>query len=162
MESDQGNLVESLYKKIIYIMRITASQRDYIYGAALSVYNPYGEMMLVKETFDQSFGKGYFHYTLNPETADILDLGKFYNLATNITEVISNFCGHYQVLMAIHFNEDQYHMHFIANNIDYITGKRLDINRHKLSEIKDCINTILMQYGVSVIRKKDNSDQVLI
>jgi flagellar biosynthesis regulator FlbT len=57
--------------------------------------------------------------------------------------------------MAIHFNVEQYHIHFIANNIDYINGKRLDLDRRKLSELKDAINILLEKHGVSVIIKND-------
>lgn len=154
-ENKGGNLIDSLYETLIYVMRVTATRDRYIYGAALSTYNPYYEMLQVKEVYDQMDRKGYFHYTLDPDCFDILQVDSFYTLGKEVAELIGHFYGNYQVLVAIHFNAEQYHMHFIANNIDYINGKRLDLDRRKLSELKDAINILLEKHGVSVIIKND-------
>lgn len=153
--SEHGNGLESLYQKLIYVMRASAAERGYIYGAAISIYNPYYEMLQVKMAYDQMNGKAYFHYILTPDRGDVLLVDNFYEMGIKIAELISHFYGNYQVLMAIHFNEKQYHMHFIANPIDYITGKRFDLNKQSMSELKDASNVILMKYGVSAILKKD-------
>ena len=81
--------------------------------------------------------KAYFHYTLDPDVGDILLVDNFYDMGIKLAELIGHFYGNYQVVMAIHFNESQYHIHFISNNIDYITGNRLDLDRKKLSELKE-------------------------
>jgi hypothetical protein len=160
VESKQGNLVENLYETLIYVMRASAAKRKNIYGASVSAYEPYYEMIQVKEAFEQMNGKGYLHYTLDPDPFDVLMVDNFFMIGRVIAEKISHFYGTYQVLMAIHFDAQQYHMHFIANNIDYITGIRFDLNRQKLSELKDAINVILMKYGISPILKKDSAGKL--
>ena len=160
VENKQGNMLNSLQNTLTYILRITATRRCYIYGSAVSIYNAYDEMMQVKEAFDQVIGKGYFHYTLDPDPFDILLVNSFYAMGIEVAEMIGHFYGDYQVVMAIHFNEKQYHIHFISNNIDYITGNRLDLDRKKLSELKDNINIILEKYRVSAILKKDFAGKV--
>ncbi len=155
-ENKQGNLLESLQQTIIYVMRASAAKWGYIYGAGVSVYNPYNEMLQVKQSYNQMDRKGYFHYTLNPEASDSIQADRFYALGIEVAELISHFCGNYQVLMAIHFNEETYHMHFVANNIDYSNGTRLDLDKKKLSDLKAEINVLLDTYDISVIRKWDN------
>ena len=159
-ESKQGNGIESLYQTLIYVMRASAADQKYIYGAALSIYNPYYEMIQVKGAHDQMNRKAYFHYTLDPDVGDILLVDNFYDMGIKLAELIGHFYGNYQVVMAIHFNESQYHIHFISNNIDYITGNRLDLDRKKLSELKDNINIILEKYRVSAILKKDSAGKL--
>lgn len=155
VENKQGNIVEGLQGILTYVMRMDAADRRYMYGSAVSISNAYYEMVQVKQIFKQMRGKAYFHYILSPSLSDDLQLDKFFAMGIKVAEVIHHFHGNYQVVMAIHFNTAQYHMHFIANNIDYLTGSRLDLNRQKLSELKTLINTILTEYGISMILKKE-------
>lgn len=156
VENRQGNMVESLHQILIYITRADAVRNDYIYGSAVSYIGAYEEMMQVKQAYDQMDKKGYYHYILNPEKKDIFSEKQLFQVGKEVVELIRFFHGTYQVLMAIHFNEEQLHMHFVANNIDYMTGKRFDLNRKRLADLKTEINIILHKYEISLIRKSDN------
>lgn len=78
VKDDHGGMMDTLYEKIIYIERMDAAQRNYIYGAGVSVTDTYGEMIDVKECYGQEDGKAYFHYIFNPEKDDNMDAEKFY------------------------------------------------------------------------------------
>jgi len=140
---------------LTYIRRATATQTAYIYGVNVSEFDPFTEMALVKAAYNQSRGKMFNHYILNPEPEDCCPslLLRLWAAGQEITKYISRFHGAYQVIFAVHFDCDYPHLHFIANNIDYETGKRFDLGLKRLCELKKAISVILIQYGISKVRQ---------
>lgn len=134
-------------------MRANVTENNYIYGASVSTYNPYAEMMMVKSAFQQLHGKSFFHYVFSVEENDEISLNDLYEIGVQIAEIIARFHGKFQVVMAVHFNvPEHYHLHIIANNIDYHTGERLKLEKHKLFELKNSINACLKNFEMSGIR----------
>lgn len=153
--SNEDNNIDSLQRKLIYITRATATLDCLIYGNSVSVYYPYEEMLMVKESFNQSNGKAYLHYVLNLDANDNIDTETFFEMAKKIANFIGSFYGNYQVVMTVHLNvENHIHMHCIANNIDYLTGNRMNLDMKKLHELKIQISKIVGNYGVSAIRQQ--------
>ncbi len=149
-----GNLIDTLHEKIIYITRASAAMKEYIYGAGVSEINAYAEMCMVKECWNQEEGKAYYHYILSPENWENPDPDTLFQASIEIAEYISHFCGRYQVLAAIHFNiPDNIHTHFIVNNIDLETGKRMNLNKQCLYALKQRASEILKSHGISPIRQ---------
>ena len=133
VKNDHGGTMDTLYDKLIYIQRMDAAQMNFIYGAGVSIIDAYGEMLYAKKCYGQDDGKAYFHYVFNPENDDDIPIESFYDMGAEMAEHIAHFHGHYQVLMSVHFDADM-HMHFIANNIDIDTGKRMNLGRSELIE----------------------------
>ena len=152
--------LDMLYGSLNYIMRATAAQAHYIYGASVSTINTYAEMKAVKRTHGQTSGKGFFHYILVPETVEYIPANHFFVVGIHVTEYISHYSGHFQALMAIHFDKAPHlHLHIIANNIDLDTGARMDLDRRKLASLKQGISQILLAGGISPIRQKSILDE---
>lgn len=150
--SSHGGTIDTLAEKLIYIERMSAARMNYIYGAGVSVIDAYNEMMYVKESYGQDYGKGYYHYIFRPEDDEEFDAETFYEMGVYMTEYIAHFLGHYQVIMSVHFDTDM-HMHFIANNIDIDTGERMNLWTSELCWLKISLNHyILRRYNVSPIR----------
>lgn len=149
-KEDSG--IERLQAILPYVERVSATRSEFIYGVGVSTNEAYRQMMLVKETYGQENGKAYFHYILNPDESDYSELNnkQLFNTGCKIAELLSNFYGNYQVIMALHFDTDS-HLHFITNNIDYITGNRLDLSPHKLAELKMKISEILTLAGITPV-----------
>lgn len=153
VENDRtGNSTYTLFEKILYVKKAYSTSYDLIYGANVSITNTFEEMMMVKENAGQEEGKGYFHYVLSPEEADDCSAAQMYAVGCNVAETIGCFEGHYQVLMTVHRDTSHIHVHFIANNIDFVTGLRMNLNRSRLMMLKQRVNEILQQEGVSLIR----------
>ena len=153
--------LDTLYESLNYITRATAAQARYIYGASVSTVNAYAEMKAVKRAYGQMNGKGFFHYILIPELFELIPVDSFFSLGIGITEYISHFHGHFQSLMAIHFDKAPYlHLHIVANNIDLDTGARMDLDRRKLASLKQGISQILIASGVSPIRQNSVVDEM--
>lgn len=153
VENDRtGNSTYTLFEKILYVKKAYATSYDLMYGANVSITNTFDEMMMVKENAGQEEGKGYFHYVLSPEAADDCSVAQMYAIGCKVAEMIGCFEGHYQVLMTVHRDTPHIHAHFITNNIDDMTGLRMNLNRSRLMMLKQRVNEILQQEGVSLIR----------
>lgn len=153
VENDRtGNSTYTLFEKILYVKKAYATSYDLMYGANVSITNTFDEMMMVKENAGQEEGKGYFHYVLSPEAADDCSVAQMYAIGCKVAEMIGCFEGHYQVLMTVHRDTPHIHAHFIANNIDDMTGLRMNLNRSRLMMLKQRVNEILQEEGVSLIR----------
>lgn len=107
----------------------------------------------IKIDLDSSFLE---HYSLNEDMKIYLKLpfiDRLYHAGEEIANCLSNFQnGQYQIVMAMHFDTDVPHLHFIMDNIDYVTGKRLNIGYMGLLELKRQCSFILVSYGISPVR----------
>lgn len=150
----ENDSLENLQEKIIYVTRCTATRLDLIYGSALSVRNAFAEMFLSKLAYQQLNGKSYMHFVLGFEESDGENVKEFYKAGVDIAEFIAIFQGKHQVLMAVHINTSpHFHIHFIVNNIDYLSGERLTLDKRNLYALKNSINQILDKYKFSIIRQ---------
>jgi len=152
--SKRGNLLNTLHGSLIYIMRAEATDLSYMYGATISFQNAYAEMEFNMKVHGKMDRKAYFHYIVNPEPKEQIDLDEFYLAGIQLAELLAHFYGFYQVVMAIHFDKATYHMHFIACSIDWQTGERLDMNKSRLYELRAVVSNILQQHGISKIRER--------
>ena len=155
VETESNKDLIQLYSKLNYITDFCATNQELIYGSAVSIINPYEEMEAVKIMFDQTERGAFRHYVLSIEEHERISLVCFKSCAIEVCELISNFYGSYQVLMAVHVNTDNLHIHYVANSIDYTTGKRFDLNLQRLRELKNKINEILCRYNLLPIRIKN-------
>jgi len=146
--------IRELFRKLNYITDCCATRNSLIYGSAVSIIDTYEEMMAVKSAFNQTDRTAFKHYVLSIEEYEEISLLSFKHLAIEVCEFISNFYGKFQVLMAVHLNEDNLHVHYIANTIDYLTGCRINLNMRRLEELKYFISKILRSYNISSIRMK--------
>ena len=142
-----------LQDRLTYIRRIEATRSRYIYGAAVSETDPFSPMKNVKQAYHQTNGKTHFHYILSPEKEDFekVSLHVFCEASKDVTDLIASFGGAFQTISGIHFDSEIPHLHIIANNIDYETGRRFDLSRWNLNELKEKINEILDRFGISRI-----------
>ena len=149
-----GNCADYLlYDRLNYIKRATATEERYIYGASVSVKNTYEEMKAVKQVWNQEEGKNFYHFIISPEAEEKIEPEMFFYANTEIAEILSRYEGWRQVLMAVHTDKgDWLHSHYIMNNVDITNGRRLNINRTKLKELKNLISEILKRYEISEIR----------
>ncbi len=155
VRDNTGNSIESLQQKITYIKRADETSLWTLYGANVSVFNTYNEMMLVKYAYGQIDGRAYNHIIFNPENGNDISEENMYYMGMCMAGFIGSFHGYYQVLAAVHHGDgdgEGKHLHFIANNIDFMNGSRLDLNKKKLIELKVGFSQIAAYYGIEPIR----------
>ena len=145
----------NLQDRLTYIRRVEATRTSYIYAVNVSGVEPFEQMMYVKAAYNQNRGKTHYHYVLSPEADDFdyVSLTEFYEVSQRIARRIAEFNGHFQVVSAVHLDGAYPHLHIIANNIDYESGERFDLPKRRLYELKNDINVILSQAGMSKIKQ---------
>jgi hypothetical protein len=141
-------------------MDFCATEQDLIYGSAVNILEPYDDMEAVKIINDQTDRSTFKHYVLSLEEDEDVSLFTFKAASIEVCELISRFCGNYQVMMAVHIDTDNLHTHYVANNIDYLTGERFDLNWKRLHELKCQISSILVRYNLSPILMRELSNMV--
>lgn len=135
---------------LTYVTRVTGTRTDLIYGAYVSPFDPCTQMLFVKEVYAQETGKAFYHFVFNPD--EDISIEKAYAMGVEMANTIANFCGKFQVIMAVHIDLESPHCHFVANNIDFETGNRFDLNKKKLYALKEKLSNIAETFGVSGIR----------
>lgn len=162
VKTEKNKDLSQLYRKLNYIMDPCATEQYLIYGSAVNAINPYEDMETVKLIYNQTEQSTFKHYVLSLEEGEDIDLLDFMSLCIEICEMISGFCGNYQVMMAVHINTDNLHAHYVANNIDYLTGKRFDLNLKRLYEIKCQISGLLVKYNLFPVRMRELSSKKMM
>ena len=152
VKTEKNKDLIQLYRKLNYITDVASTQQYLIYGSAVSIYDPYAQMLAVKQVFNQTERNAYRHCILSIKTEDEISIANFKHLSMEVSELLSNFYGNYQVVMAVHIDSDNLHAHYVLNTINYLTGERFDLNRRRLIELKYRVNEILNKYNISNIK----------
>jgi len=154
-ESFQDNV--SLIKRLNYIRETPATCPDLIHTVYVSKRFTFDEFILVKKCHLSSdnntiAGRCFFEFIISLKEEESYYLRNFSDCVKEIDKFFANFMnGHYQLISAIHINTDNLHAHIIMNNIDFITGKRLQIRLSELYLIRMEINRILTVFGFSQV-----------
>lgn len=141
-------------KAINYITDENKAERIYTYGLDES-------RSLPQQFIDTArlFGKGenfderkYYHLKFSFEAKDRIENGG--KLNAELAEKIANeyLQNHYrgnEYVLAIHTDKDHIHAHAIINAVSFEDGKKIQHSNHDLANMKDEINDISEQYGVS-------------
>ncbi len=145
-----GSRLDTLHEAIEYILRLPATNPSYMLSIGINLDDAFFFMNLSKTYWGQTHGKAYFHIIMSPDpgTQDRIGLNTMYDAGCETSEFLSSYQGNHYVVMAMHFDSDIVHFHFIVDNIDWQTGKRLSIGKKEMWDIKNCISKILVSHGI--------------
>lgn len=162
--------IEVLNEKIVYVVNFRATQFDLIGAVNVGIRNAYVEMLQVKKVFNETAnkrsntleGKAFFHYVFSPDSEDCCSLDTLVIIANVLAEFFASYRGAFQVVYAVHVTNvetekilDLPHVHFIVNNISFADGTRFNLSKKVLYEMKQCIDKVILGYGISEIKKKE-------
>ena len=145
-----------LLERINYIRNPLASNPSVTYCAYVSALYPYEEMMLTKLCYQSATnntlsGNNFFEFVISLSEEDSHSYKEFFLCTQEIVAFLANFGGHFQTIGCLHTNTDNLHIHIIVNNIDFITGSRLQIPYKAFYEIRGGVSDILIAHGFSGI-----------
>ena len=149
-----------LLERLNYIREPEATSLDLIFGRYVSVFYPYEEMTFIKRCFlnatNNTFhGKNFIEYVISLRASESYYLGHFENCIKKILNWLAHYNdGHYQTISAIHLNTDNLHAHIIANNIDFITGKRFNLFKSDFFTMREFIDFTLQENYLSGLEKQ--------
>ena len=148
-----------LLARILYIKNPNSSPYGLTIAEYVSPLYPYDEMMWAKychliEKNNTLNCRQYYEFVVSLYEAESDNIEQFLFCVEDLTKFIANFEGsHFQTLACIHTNTDNLHVHIIANNIDFCTGKRFYISRPVFDRIKGGVNNIIQSHGFERIIK---------
>lgn len=165
-ENCQDNV--SLMNRLNYIRETPATCPDLIHTVYVSKRFTFDEFILVKRCWltpdnNTMGGRYFFEFIISLKEEESYYLRAFSDCTKEIDKFLANFInGHYQLISAIHINTDNLHCHIIMNNIDFITGNRLQIRLSELYLIRMEMNRILTTFGfLQVMKFFTNTDDVV-
>ena len=148
-----------LLERLNYIRDPVATNPNLITTVYLSSRYPYEEMMFIKQCHrsavnDTFQGKHFIEFVLSLTSEESVYGNDFVSCVKEIDSYLAHYSNaHYQVISCIHTNTDNLHAHVIMNNIDFLTGKRLVINKADFFAICENINRILLNWNFSTVKQ---------
>lgn len=94
----------------------------------------------VKEIFRNTKGKQLIHFWVSFENGEIENLQDYLSVGYEIADF---FKGQYQVVFALHENTETYHIHFVVNTVNFITGKKLRWQKGSWRRLQKYITCIM-------------------
>lgn len=112
-------------------------------GAAVDPVHAAEQMHLVKDLWFQNSGRQLKHFVLCFTEQECSHLSGAGSLQIGAYEVCDYFAKEYQIVFGIHQNYNKWHIHFVMNNISFVTGKRYREQRSSDLSLKTHISTCL-------------------
>ena len=138
--------IDAKEKAIDYILNPNKTKHGFVGGVAVSAVCPAESMMLVSEHFNKNDGVQLRHYVISFEHSEVRNP----KIANDIAVKISAYIGQlYQVVFAIHEDEENLHIHFIVNTVSYIDGRRYGGTHQEFSEMMNYISNVLRSYRIN-------------
>ncbi len=133
-------------KTIEYILNPKKTKSGFIGGIGVSDICPAESMMLVSEYFNKADGVQLRHYVISFDKSEL----KNPKIANDIACKISTYIGRlYQVVFAVHQDEENLHIHFVANTVSYIDGHRYRGTYSEFYEMMNYITNVLSFYKIN-------------
>ncbi len=127
-------------------------------GFGVDPETAFEEMDFTKRIWNQIDGRQYKQFIFSFDSDIVLPTETLMEIGRKIG---TYYAAEYQILMVIHFNTANIHIHYILNTVNVFTGKKFSMTRRDMYNYKLYINQILQQYDLPLIElyTKDNHGQ---
>ena len=144
---------KSLKKQLEYLEQEGKTLEELKLGINCTTDNVLMEFNIIKELYNKSIGKEYYHLTQAFSPNDNIYPEKANKLG--VEWITSSIEGH-QIYIVTHIDKDHIHNHFIINSVNMNDGKKLQISPKKLFEMKQLSNDICIREGLVTINLDRN------
>ncbi|GBG56595.1 mobilization protein [Sporomusaceae bacterium FL31] len=143
-----GKNPRTLYGILKYVKNEEKTKHPLMYGFGLQPDSAYEEMKAVQKLWHQTNGRQYrqffFSFDSNINLPDEILMKIGY-------EIGLYYANDYQILMTMHFNTSNIHIHYVLNTVNVYTGKKFRQTKLDLFNYKLYINQILSSYKLPLI-----------
>ena len=108
------------------------------------------EFMNTKRQYRSTDGRMYYHMVQSFRPDDPVTPEMAHEIALKLAEHIPG----YEILVATHTDREHLHSHFVINSVNYETGLKYHSNEESLMELRCASDELCMQYGLSVVKRK--------
>lgn len=144
---------KSLSNQLKYLEKEGKTIDELKEGINCTTDNVEREFNIIKNLYNKTEGKQYYHFTQAFSPEDNIDPNKAYELGREWIE--RNIKGH-QIYMVTHIDKNHIHNHFVINSVNMDNGLKLQINPSKLMEMKKDSNRLCDREKLSKINLEPN------
>ena len=102
------------------------------------------QMHLVKDLWFQSGGCQLRHFVICLDERESSHVTSAASLEVGAYDVCEYYAEEYQIVFGIHFNDNRWDIHFVMNNVSFMTGKRYSAKNILDYDLRDHILTCLL------------------
>ena len=116
----------------------------------------YDEFEMVRNNFNKQGGRTYYHMIQSFAQDDDITAEKCHEIGMQMAE---HCFPNFQVLVATHIDKNHMHNHFIINSVSYKDGKKMNMARQDLLDIKNYSNKLYRDNGFIVTEAKTKRNE---
>ncbi|MBR3805591.1 MAG: relaxase/mobilization nuclease domain-containing protein [Clostridia bacterium] len=139
-----------------YVMDKEKTDETLISGVHCSPESAFEEFNFVKEKFEKTEGRQYYHIVQSFSPDDDITPEIAHEIALKFAECFPGF----QIVIATHTNKDHIHTHFIMNSVSFQTGKNFHQTEKEMENRKRFSNRICNEYGFSQTETKSSYEGI--
>ncbi|MEN8435934.1 relaxase/mobilization nuclease domain-containing protein (plasmid) [Clostridium septicum] len=144
---------KSLSSQLKYLEKEGKTIDELKEGINCTTDNVEREFNIIKNLYNKTGGKQYYHFTQAFSPEDNITPEKAHKLGR---EWIENNIKDHQVYMVTHIDKNHIHNHFVINSVNMDNGLKLQINPSKLMEMKKDSNRLCEREKLSKINLEPN------
>ena len=145
----------ALHDVINYITQIYKTPHRMIGVYGVRPGNAAMQMKFVARAYNKYTGQRLRHSILSFSENDHVTLEQAYIIADAAARFYKDL---YQIIFAIHEDTDNLHVHFVMNQVSYITGCKYRGSKKDYFEFIKYLNNVCRMYGIKLITVKDNEE----
>jgi len=142
----------SIARAINYITRIEKTDSKLITGVDCRASSVIDEMEVTKLMWGKTGGRTYKHFIQSFHPDEQITPEEAHQIALEWVCKCENLNG-FECIVATHNDKDHIHSHIIVNSVNFITGKKFNMKKSDLGEMKMICNNITKERGLSVPEK---------
>ena len=145
-----GNLA-GLRAVLDYIKDVHKTQNGaLVYCKDMLKGKEYQQMIITKRAFHKDTGRQYAHFVQSFDPRDNVSPDLAYKIGQEFIKRYEHFQG-FQVVMAVHTNEQHMHIHYIVNSVSHENGRKWQSSPEDLKQMRSLSDELCLKYGLSVI-----------
>ena len=142
----------SIKHVIDYVTRNEKTDARLCTGLNCSADTAFHEMQFTKQLFRKKGGRTFLHFIQSFSQDEDITPEEAHQVAFELAENFSYFIGH-EVLIATHRDKNHIHTHFVVNSVNCENGKKFQMDRKGLQEMKDLSDSLCKKHGLSICEK---------
>ena len=111
------------------------------------------QMEMVRSCFDQQSGSYVYHFIVSLSESESMQFSSAAELSVDAYNICDYFASEYQIVFAIHYKDDRWHIYFVMNRVSYRDGRKYRSNEYADYDlgchIRTCcfVNNLRTYYG---------------
>ena len=107
------------------------------------------EMQTTKELYKKTGGRMYKHFIQSFSPDEKINPEQAHEIAKKFVQSCPLFDG-YEVVYATHVDRQHTHSHFVVNSVSFVDGRKFQMSKKDLENMKELNNRLCMEHGLSV------------